>query len=314
MEAVVPLAAGGSDAAVEVGCEIQAGGTRSVPAPAPNGKGRGWDSVVVEESDILACGGYLPEKYVGAASDGGREDEAPAALEDEAPTALGDEAPATLEDETPAALEDEGPTLGTVGSELEEAKQCDVDLNTGCVSEVTQEGLAEDGDQGCDEQVGDHAAEGSTLVISEHPATAASPTLGEGNAPNEANFCDDMCIAQHQDIVEVPTNSGGVSGVDGCQTNPIFLETKPIPIPIPEGGAEAGGCGGSTQAVGRALTDYERREAWKEVRRRQWIRERAEKEEREQERLARLNSGVANTGTTSSTAGEAAPPHDVRGP
>ncbi len=78
------LAGGGSDAAVEVGRQTQADGTRSVPATS-NAKGRGWDSVVVEESDILACGGYLPEKYVGAASDGGREDEAPAALEDEVP-------------------------------------------------------------------------------------------------------------------------------------------------------------------------------------------------------------------------------------
>ncbi len=227
------LADGGSDAAVEVGRETQAGGTRSVPATS-NEKGRGWDSVVVEESDILACGGYLPEKYVVAASDGGREDEVPAAVEDEAP----------------AALEDAVPALGTVGSELEEAKQYVMDLNTGGVSEVAEEGLAEDGDRKCDEQVGDHAGEGSTLVVREYPPTAACggtyPTWEEGNAPNEPNLCGDVCIVQPQDIIEVPTNSGGVSGLEGCQTNPIFLETKPISAV----GVEAGGSGGSTAAEG----------------------------------------------------------------
>ena len=301
------LADDGSDAAVEVGRETQAGGTRSVPATS-NEKGRGWDSVVVEDSDILACGGYLPEKYVGAASDGGREDEAPAAAA----------AAAAVEDEVAAAdaLQDEVPTLGTVGSELEVAKQCDMNLNTGGVSEVTQHGMAEDGEPGCDEQVGDHAGEGSALVVRECPPTAACggiyPTRGEGNAPNEPNFGADVCIAQHQEIIEVPTNSGGVSGLDGCQTNPI-LQTKPIPIPIPEGGAEAGGVGGSTPSVGRALTDNDRRDAWKEARRREWHRARAEKEERE--RLVKLNSGVAGGGVSAGdTAGEAMGSQDVRGP
>ncbi len=268
-----------------------------------NAKGRGWDSVVVEDSDILACGGYLPEKYVGAAGDGGREDEAaaPAAVEDEVAAAAA------------AALQDEVPILGTVGSELEEAKQCDVDLNTGGPSEVTHEGLAEDGDRGCDEQVGDHAGEGSTLVVRECPPTAACggtyPTRGEGNAPNEANFCADVCIVQHQDVIEVPTNSGGVSGLDGCQTKPI-LQTKPISAV----GVEAGGSGGSTAPKARPLTESEQRDAWKEIRRREWHRARAEKEARERERLARLNGGVANAGSTSPTSGEAVPPHDVRGP
>ena len=253
---------------------------------------------MVEASDILACGGYLPEKYVGAASDGGREDEAPA--------------PGAVEDEAAAALQDEVPTLGTVGSELEEAKQCVTDLNTGGVSEVSQEGLAEHGDRKCDEQVGDHAGEGSALVIREQPPTTTCggtcPKREEGNAPNEANFGDDVCIVQPQDIIEVPTNSGGVSGLEGCQTNPI-LETKPISA----AGVEAGGSGGST-ARGRPLTESEQRDAWKEIRRREWHRARAEKEARERERLARLNGGVANAGTTSSPAGEAAPPRDVRGP
>ncbi len=47
----------------------KAHGGRSVPATS-NLKGSGWDSVVVEESDILACGGYLPEKYIGGGGEG----------------------------------------------------------------------------------------------------------------------------------------------------------------------------------------------------------------------------------------------------
>ena len=66
---------GGSDATVGIGRETQAGGTPSVPATS-NLKGREWDSVVVEESDVVSCGGYLPEKYIG----GEGEDETAAAL------------------------------------------------------------------------------------------------------------------------------------------------------------------------------------------------------------------------------------------
>ena len=127
--------------------------------------------------------------------------------------------------------------------------------------------------------------------------------IGE-NVPNEANFCDDVCIAQHQEIIEVPTIPDGVSGLEGCQAKPIFSEAKPIPA----GGAEAGGTGGLTKAEARPVTDGERRDARREMRRREWFRS------REQERIARVNSGGANTGTTSSGAGEAVPPHDVRGP
>ncbi len=64
-----PVADGGSNAGLEVGRETRADGTRSVPAT-PNGRGRGWDSVVVEESEVLACGGYLPENYIGIAGEG----------------------------------------------------------------------------------------------------------------------------------------------------------------------------------------------------------------------------------------------------
>ena len=68
------------------------------------------------------------------------------------------------------------------------------------------------------------------------------------NAPNEPNSGEDVCIAQPQEILDVPTNSGGISGLDACQTNPILLETKPIAA----GGAEAGGAGGLTMSAKRA--------------------------------------------------------------
>jgi hypothetical protein len=130
------------------------------------------------------------------------------------------------------------------------------------------------------------------------------------NAPNEANLCDAVHIAQHQEIIEVPTNSGGVSGLDGCQANPISLETKPNPA----GGSEAGRAGGSAKPEARPPTERERRDAWIELRRREWIRERAEKETRAREHRARLDAGVTDAGTTSSRPGEGGPPHDVRGP
>ena len=184
------------------------------------------------------------------------------------------------------------PTLGSVGSELEEAGPCDTDLNTGGVGEVKREGLAEDGDRAREDGGDAGGDEGQTCQI----------------APNEANFCDDVCIAQPQDIIEVPTGFGGDSGLEGCQAKPIFLETKPIPA----GDVAASGTGGSTKAEARPLTDGERWDARREMRRQEWFRSRAEA--RERERIAGLNAGVANAGTTSSGAGEAVPPHDVRGP
>ena len=59
---------------VQVNRETQADDGRSVAATS-NDKGRGWDSVVVEESDIVACGGYLPERYIVGAGDGDGEAE-----------------------------------------------------------------------------------------------------------------------------------------------------------------------------------------------------------------------------------------------
>ena len=159
---------------VQVNRETQADGTpfdgahdgRSVPA-ASNDKGRGWDSVVVEESDVLACGGYLPERYVGGAGDGDGEAESAGA------------------------------------------------------------------DPGRDEGVGGEGDGSSTPVDCERPPPPGVDTSATRRedcaAPNEPNSCDDVCTTQHHDAIEVATNSGGVSGVEGCQANPISLVTKPIP-------------------------------------------------------------------------------------
>ena len=251
----------GSDADVGMVGETGAGGGRSVAA-ASNEKSRGWDSVVVEESDVLACQGFLPERYTGIAG--------------------GSEPGAEVEDEAPNPAE-------TGSSESGESGSCGTDLNVGGVGEVAREELAEAAGWGCDEGV-----DGSGDEVRNAEKT-----------PNEANLRDDVFTAQHQDSIEVPTNSGGSSGLDNLETKPIFLETKPIPV----GGSEAGGAGGSTQPVGRALTDFEQRAAWKEARRREWFRSRAEA--RERERLARLNAGVASAGADP---GGAAGSQDVRGP
>ena len=279
------VADGGKDAAVEIGRETQA-----VPATS-KANGRGWDSVVVEESDILACGGYLPEKYVGGEG----------------------------EVEIAAGGTDEVSNPETGSSDLEQARPCETGMNADGATPVEQDEPGEVGSGGRTEGVGDEAGNWSTRVGGERSPTAAGggtfPTLGEEcpttKAPNEANLRDDVCTVQHQDVIDVPANSDGVSGLDACQTNPILLDTKPISV----GGAEAGGSGGSTQQVGRALTEHERRDAWKEIRRREWHRARAEKDARERERLARLNSGVASGGVSAGeAAGEASGSQDVRGP
>jgi hypothetical protein len=281
-----PDAACGSGAADEIGRETQADGTRSVPAT-PNRKGRGWDSVVVEESDILACGGYLPEKYLGGGGENDHDCEAACA----------------------DALPDDAPNPGTASSESEEGGTCDTHRNAGWVGEVTREGLAQDAELGCDDGAGDAAEVVLTVHVRECPPSAAGSSDCV-SAPNEANLCDDVCIAQPQEIIGVPTKIDGVSGLDGCQANPIFLETKPIAA----AGSEAGGAGDSTKPEARPLTERERRDAWIEIRRREWIRDRAEKEARARDQRARLGAGVTGAGTTSSTSGEVVPPQDVRGP
>jgi hypothetical protein len=250
--------------------------------------GRGWESVVVVESDVLACGGFLPEKYTGSVGGG------------------------DIEAETAVVGEDEGQKLETVTSEAEGAETTSVaDVSAGGVGEVTQEERADAGALGCDEGVGGDG--GLTLVDRGHPLTAAEgdscPTTGEEcvKLPNEPNFGADVCIAQNEDIIENPANSGGSSGLDKLQTEPI-LETKPIAA----GGPDVGGPEGSTKPEARLLKERERRGAWMEIARQEWIRSRAEKEARMRERAARVAAGVANGGVDSG--GAAMPSQDVRGP
>ena len=102
---------------------------------------------MVEESDILACGGYLPEKYLGGAGENDHDSEA---------------APA-------AALPDDAPNPGTASSESEEGGTCDTHLNGSGAGEVTQEGLAQHADGGCDDGVGDGALGALTLDVRECP-------------------------------------------------------------------------------------------------------------------------------------------------
>ena len=145
------------------------------------------------------------------------------------------------------------------------------------------------------------------------PPEVTRPPRGGRSARRRTNPILVMTCAQHniKYVIEVATNLVGVPGIDGCQANPISLETKPIPA----GGVEGGGVGGSTKPEARPLTERERRDAWMEVARREWIRSRAEKEARERERIARLNGGVASGGVSAGGAsGEVAGSQDVRGP
>ena len=94
------------------------------------------------------------------------------------------------------------------------------------------------------------------------------------------------------------------------QTKPNFFGNEmPISSRVGRKGVEAGGL---TAPRRQPLTEREQWEAWREMRRREWIRQRAENQARAQR--ARLGAGVPNAGATSSTSGEAVPPHDVRGP
>ncbi len=282
-----PVAGDDSGAAVDIGRETQADGTRLMPATA-DGKGRGWDSVVVEESDVLACGGYLPEKYIGGAGENDHDSEA---------------APA-------AALPDDAPNPGTASSESEEGGTCDTHLNGSGAVEVTHEGMGQHGDGACDEGVGDSGRGALTLDVRECAAGGGDCA----NAPNEANFGDDVCIAQRRDIIEVPTNSGGVSGLDGCQANPISLETKPIAA----GGTEAGGIGGVDDRTDRPdRTDsvagsQREREALAARMWQQFVQMQAARWGGEPGQPAMFRSGVANSGEAA--AEEPMVSQDARGP
>jgi hypothetical protein len=56
------------------------------------------------------------------------------------------------------------------------------------------------------------------------------------------------------------------------------------------------------------MTERERPDAWMKIRRREWIRDRAENEGRAREQRARLHAGVTNARTSSPTSGGAMPP------
>jgi hypothetical protein len=229
---------------VAIGREKEADGTRRVPATSDQ-RDRGWESVVVEDSDVLACQGLLPERCTGIAGESAIE-------------------PAD-------ALTDEVPNREAESSRLDEAGQCETSLNAGCAAPVTQDAREEAVDPGPAEEFSE--------------VSGASQTSEK--APNEANFCDDVCIAQNEDAIDVPTNSAGFSGLDNLQTKPIFLETKPVSA----GGPESSTIGESAEPITPCLNERERRAAWIEMRRQEWIRSRRLK-----------------------LAGEGVRPHDTRGP
>jgi hypothetical protein len=262
------LAAGNSGAVAAIGREKEADGTRRVPGTTGTGD-RGWESVVVEESDVLACQGFLPERFTGIAGESAIE-------------------PAD-------ALTVEGANCEAEASRLDEAGQYGTSLNAGCAAPVTREAREEAVDPGPTEEFAE--------------VSGASQTSDK--APNEANFCDDVCIAQHNDAIDVPTNSGKSSGLDNLQTKPIFLETKPVPA----GGPERSTIGESAEPVTPCLNERERRAAWIEMMRQEWIRSRAAKETRPQKHASALDAGTTSAGVRPrDAAGEAVVSQDGRGP
>ena len=101
---------------------------------------------MVEESDVLACGGYLPERYVGGAGDG--------------------------EVETAGGGTDEVLNRETASLDTEQAGTGEAGTNAGGVGEVAQEERSDAGDRGCDEGGG-----GSTVADREprSPPPVAAP-------------------------------------------------------------------------------------------------------------------------------------------
>jgi hypothetical protein len=255
------LAAGSKGAAVEMGREKEADGTRSVPATTGT-KDRGWESVVVEESDVLACQGFFPERCTGIAGDAA----AAAALADEV---------ANCEAGTPR---------------LDEAGGCETSLNAGGNAPVMREEGGDD-DRGLAEDVAEDGGEGQT----------------SGKAPNEPNFRDDVCIAQREEAIEVPTNSGGLSGLDNLQTKPK-LQTDPIPA----GGAEPGAIGGLKSPPAPVSNAQREREASMQRMWQKFMQLRAAQEAGVRERKAVLNAGVTGGGVAG--AGEPMASQDARGP
>ncbi len=192
------------------------------------------------------------------------------------------------------ALTDEVANCEAEASRLDQAGECEANLNAGCAAPVIQEAREEAVDSGPAEEIAE--------------VSGASQTSEK--APNEANFRDDVCIAQHEDAIDVPTNSAALSGLDKLQTNPI-LETKPIPA----GGPEPSTIGESAEPRTPCLNERERRAAWIEMRRQEWIRSRAAKEARERKHASAVDAGTTHSGVgPGDAAGEAVLPQDARGP
>jgi hypothetical protein len=267
------VAAGTSGAAVGNCRENQADGTRRVPDSGQ--RDRGWDSVMIEDSDVVACRGFLPERYTGIA---------------------GDVEPA-------AVVEDEVSSCETGTAYCEAAGRCETGLNAGGAEAPMQEERKEAALQGQPEGV----AEGG-----------GGCQTGE-KTPNELNLCDDVFIAQHDDVIEVPTTSGGFSGLDNLKTKPNFLQTKPMPA----GGLKASESGGVDDRTDRtdlpdrtdSVADAQReREAVKARMWQQFVRMQAARWGGEPGQPAMFQSGVSNGGEASAAAGEPMVSQDARGP
>jgi hypothetical protein len=209
---------------------------------------------VVEESDILACQGLLPERCIGGTA--------------------GDSAI-----EHAAALADEVAIPEAGSSASEEGGLCETDENTCSDAPVMQEEREHD-DRGRTEEAVEEGGGGSDLCLEGRGEECA-----EG--PNEANFRDDVCIAQHEEAIEVSAISGGSSGLDNLKTKPISSQAKPVAV----GDPEPGGTGDSKTGGTPSSDEQERRRAsWERVRQ-EWMRSRGVKQ-----------------------AGEAVGSHDARGP
>ncbi len=133
-------------------------------------------------------------------------------------------------------------------------------------------------------------------------------------SPNEANFRDDVCIAQHEVAIGVPANSGGSSGLDNLQTKPIFLETKPV---------SADGSGALDDRTDRSdgtdrtdsVADAQReREALEARRWQRFVQMQAARWGGARGQPAMFDSGAANGGEASAAAGGAVVSPDARGP
>ena len=200
-------------------------------------KERGWDSVVVEESDVVACGGYLPERCIAIAGGGDYEAETAAGLENEVP-----------QHEAKSSDPEEGGTNWERGGE------------------VTQVVRAEGGELGCDEGVGDG---GTGLVRSGRPQALASggkraarPGKRRRNAKTKPICVMTCALYNLKRLLNFRRIPAVFRKLTVVKRTHFFWETKPIPGVVSRR-AEA-----EVRRRRRPLTEREQRDAWKEIRRR----------------------------------------------